>query len=223
MQKKKKGVNRLKRGSPEKDRMCEFATNVEEKQFFTAEVLSREDAIESKLSLLHGSFFGKPIMKFRVGEIRDVWVPYYYLKYHFCVERSVLFKKRGLEKTGEVAFVYDMNEMHPFQYDLYESGELALEQGRLNPNTRKILPCANSFYEAESKSEDYIQLKIMKKFYGREGQLTLQQKRKFYRPAAEIEIIYKGCNRNLRYAYVDEFAVESEHVLGLKYRVENNF
>ena len=28
---------------------------------------------------------------------------------------------------------------------------------------------------------------------------------------------------NMRYAYLDEFAVESEHVLGLKYRVGNNF
>ena len=27
----------------------------------------------------------------------------------------------------------------------------------------------------------------------------------------------------MRYAYLDEFAVESEHVLGLKYRVEKQF
>ena len=37
------------------------------------------------------------------------------------------------------------------------------------------------------------------------------------------EIIYKGKYPNMRYAYLDEFAVESEHVLGLKYRVDNNF
>lgn len=38
-----------------------------------------------------------------------------------------------------------------------------------------------------------------------------------------MEIIYKGKYPNMRYAYLDEFAVESEHVLGLKYRVDNNF
>ncbi len=86
-----------------------------------------------------------------------------------------------------------------------------------------MIKTENSFHDMDEKSQEYIQFKIMKKFYGRNGELDLVVQRLFYRPAVEMEIIYKGENSNLRYAYLDEFAVENEHVLGLKYRVGNNF
>lgn len=194
-----------------------------EKEFYTHQVLDRQEAIDSKLKLLRGNFFGRPIQKFDVGRVRDVWVPYCYLQYHFNVERNVMFKKKGLEKEGEVALVFDMNEMHPFQYDYYESGEIKLKKGKINDGTRTIIKCSNSFHVIEEKAIDYIQFKIMRRFYGRNGQLTLTKRKRFFRPAVELEIIYKGEHSNMRYAYLDEFAVESEHILGLKYRVENNF
>jgi hypothetical protein len=161
-------------------------------------------------------------MKFQVGQVTDVWVPYCYLEYRFIVERSILFKKKGLEKNGEVGLVFDMNEMHPFQYDLYESGQLPLKKESLGKE-KKIIRSENAMDEVKAKAEDYIQYKIMRKFYGAEGKLALKRNVLFYRPAVELEIIYKGENKNQRYAYLDEFSVDSEHILGLKYRVDNHF
>ncbi|MCQ4637104.1 hypothetical protein NE619_10235 [Anaerovorax odorimutans] len=192
-------------------------------QYFTEAVCSRNEAIESKLKLLRGSFFGRPIVKFEVKNVTDVWVPYCYLEYDFAVERNIMFRKKGLMKTGKVGLVFDMNEMHPFQYDLYESGELPLKKGRVDGKQRKLLECSNSMHDVKAKAEEYLQFRVMKKFYGTEARLRLDKERPFFRPAVEIEVLYKGKNSNLRYAYLDEFAVESEHVLGLKYRVDNNF
>lgn len=191
--------------------------------FHTKQVADRQEAIDSKLKLLRGSIFGRPIVKFDIGTVRDVWVPYCYLEYDFHVERSVMFKRRGLVKEGKVAVVLDVNEMHPFQYDIYESGELPLVKGSPDTENREMIKTENSFHDMDEKSREYIQFKIMKKFYGRNGELDLVVQKLFYRPAVEMEIIYKGENSNLRYAYLDEFAVENEHVLGLKYRVDNNF
>lgn len=193
-----------------------------EKQYVTAQALEREEAVEKKLKLLRGNFFGKPIMKFQIGRVTDVWVPYCYLEYHFVVERSILFKKKGLEKSGEIGLVFDMNEMHPFQYDLYESGQLPLKKEILGKEKR-VIRSENAMADVKKKAEDHIQYKIMRKFYGAEGKLALKKNLLFYRPAVELEIIYKEKNKNLRYAYLDEFSVDSEHVLGLKYRVDNNF
>ncbi len=81
--------------------------------FHTKQVADRQEAIDSKLKLLRGSIFGRPIVKFDIGTVRDVWVPYCYLEYDFHVERSVMFKRRGLVKEGKVAVVLDVNEMHP--------------------------------------------------------------------------------------------------------------
>lgn len=194
-----------------------------ESMFYTKQEVDRQEAIDSKLKLLRGSFFGKQIVKFDIGKVTDVWVPYCYLEYDFHVERNILFKKKGLVKEGKVAVVLDVNEMHPFQYDIYESGELPLVRGKLDTERKTVIKTTNSFRDMEEKSEDYIQFKIMKKFYGRNADLVLSKRRLFYRPAVELEIIYKGQYPNMRYAYLDSFAVESEHVLGLKYRVDNNF
>lgn len=223
VQKKQTMVKRLQPVNEVKKEAIVDEWKTKDKEFYTYQVLDRQEAIDSKLKLLRGSFFGKPIQKFEIGRVRDVWIPYCYLQYHFHVERSVMFKKKGLEKEGEVALVFDMNEMHPFQYDYYESGELKLKRGKIDDGSRAIIKCTNSFHEIEEKAIDYIQFKIMKRFYGREGKLTLSERKRFFRPAVELEIIYKGEHSNMRYAYLDEFAVESEHILGLKYRVENKF
>ena len=103
-----------------------------------------------------------------------------------------------------MAVVLDVNEMHPFQYDIYESGELPLIKGVPETGNREIIKTENSFHDMDEKSQEYIQFKIMRKFYGRNGKLDMAKCRFFYRPAVELEIIYKGENSNMRYAYLDE-------------------
>ncbi|MCI7304193.1 hypothetical protein NIA71_12550 [Ihubacter massiliensis] len=193
------------------------------KVWYTPITQDREEAVEKKLRLLHGSFFGKPIVKFEVNARKDVYVPYCYLVYHFHAERGILFRKNGLEKVGDAGVIFDLNEAHPFQYDVYESGGLKLTKKIAGSLKRTALPAGISQQQMQEQTEEYIQDKIMKRFYGRPGQLELKKQQYFFRPAVELQIVYKNGAVNKRYAYLDDFGVESEHILGLKYRVENNF
>lgn len=184
---------------------------------------SPEAAVDKKIKQLQGSILGRPIVRLNVECMRDVWVPYCYLIYHFRAERHIIFKKNGLEKTGEAGVVFDLNEAHPFQYDIYESGDPILTKNTSDKKQRIRMEAQIPTPELLKQAEEYIQDKIMKRFYGAEGELTLKKKQNFFRPAVELDILYRQKNKNKRYVYLDDFGVQSEHILGLKYRVENNF
>lgn len=183
-------------------------------------VRNREDAIEEKIKLLHGSIFGKPIVKFEIDSMRDVWVPYCYLVYHYDLGGNSLFNKKRSSREGKVAVVFDLNETHPMQYDIYENGELKLIKKEAC-GARKIISAGISENEILKQTEQHIQMRIMKRFYGKQGDLKLISKKSFFRPAVELELIYRKENVNKRYVYLDEFGIQSEHILGLKYRVEH--
>lgn len=187
----------------------------------TGIVRDRKEAIEEKVKLLHGSFFGRPLVKFDVGLMRDVWIPYCYLVYQYRLGGNAFFSKRRSAREGKVAVVFDLNEVHPMQYDIYENGDLKFIKKKTADKERKIIPAGISKNETLEQAEQHIQMKVMKRFYGRQGDLKLINKQDFFRPAVELEIIYKGENVNKRYAYLDEFGIQSEHILGLKYRVEH--
>lgn len=184
-------------------------------------VRERKEAIEEKIKLLHGSFFGRPIVKFDVSLMRDVWVPYCYLVYQYRLGGNTFFSKKRSAREGKVAVVFDLNEVHPMQYDIYENGDLKFIKKKTADKDRKIIHAGISKNEILERAEQHIQMKVMKRFYGRQGDLNLINKQNFFRPAVELEIIYKGENVNKRYVYLDEFGIQSEHILGLKYRVEH--
>ncbi len=184
-------------------------------------VRNREDAINEKAKLMHGSIFGKPLIKFEIIAMRDVWVPYCYLVYHFELGGRGPFKKGGVVRDGKVAVVFDLNEVHPVQYDIYENGDIKLVNKKSRED-REIMK-ANIFdKDILEQTEKHIQMRIMKRFYGKSGDLKLVTKQYFFRPAVEMDIVYKKSDTiNKRYAYLDEFGIQSEHILGLKYRVEH--
>lgn len=194
---------------------------MEEGFLHTEIVREREKAIEEKLKLLHGSIFGKPIIKFEMSSMRDVWVPYCYLVYHYDIGRNAYFMKKRSAREGEVAIVFDLNEEHPMQYDIYENGDLKFLKSKSQEKGRTIINTNISGKEVMRQAEQHIQMKIMKRFYGKQGDLKLIGKKDFFRPAVELDIIYRGENVNKRYVYLDEFGIQSEHILGLKYRVEH--
>ncbi len=183
-------------------------------------VRSSEDAVEEKVKLLHGSIFGKPLIKFEIDSMRDVWVPYCYLVYHYTLSRNAYFRKKGPAREGKVAVVFDLNEMHPIQYDIYESGDLKLVS-RKKSEDRQLIHTDGQDEDIFRQTEQHIQMKIMKRFYGKQGDLKLISRQNFYRPAIELGVIYRNENLNKRYVYLDEFGIQSEHILGLKYRVEH--
>ena len=152
---------------------------------------------------------------------KPVMVPYCLLEYHLYVDRSIGKLKKSLEKNLDVGIVYDMNEGHPFQYDLFEEGELPLQKKHLTDELKECMLERVPDKKMLEQTEEYIQRKVAKKFYGREGKLTLKKKKYFYRPAIELETAYKNGNTNTRYAYLDDFGLMHEHIFGLKVRVES--
>lgn len=177
----------------------------------------RQQAIDDKLKRLQGNIFGKPINKLDVGTVRDVWVPYGYFIYDYEVGGDKgLFKRK---REGQVYVIYDMNERHCIQYDEKESGPLPLERKDFSNEKWPSLKVGIGSKQIFADVEEYIQMKIMYKTFGRRGKLKLVKHVDFFRPAVELEIFFKGENRNIRFAYLDDYAVKNEHILGMKYRI----
>jgi hypothetical protein len=179
-----------------------------------------EEAVKEKLSSLSGSVFGKPMIRFTVGSMHKVWAPYAYIVYGFSTAKPGT-KAGAKTRTGEIALVYDRNEAHPFQYDVYEDGHLRLDKGLPAEEGWTLLPPAISVDDMKEKAEDYVRYKILLKSYATTGALTLHRISFFYRPAVEMEVIYKDRNRNLRYAWLDKYSVQNEHVSGIKHRLHH--
>ncbi|HML36454.1 MAG TPA: hypothetical protein PKA19_03375 [Bacillota bacterium] len=187
----------------------------------TRNVILRDDAIEKKLDSLRVKILGFELGKFEVGEMRDVYVPYSLMTYGFLIDRKTMFNRNGhLNRSGELHFVFDYNEVHPFQYYTEENGELDLIKVDEARSDRLILPSNATAREVQDKMEWHIQTKVLRRTYATGGKITLKAEKKFYRAAVEIKIYY-GANENIRYAYLDEYGVNSEHILGLKYRISS--
>lgn len=186
-----------------------------------AAVIPRDVAMQEKLKLLRGSFFGKPMVHVEVASERDVMIPCYFLTFHLTVLRRTAVK--NLDKNLDINIIFDANEKHPFQYDETEEGKLPLKNSFGDKIEREPIKEKASEQEMISLCEDFIQRKVARRFYGREGKITLLRKTLFYRPAVEMETVFKNGRGATRYAYLDGFGIQSEHVLGLKYRVENKF
>lgn len=198
-----------------------YDKNVEDSFLHTDIVRNKESAVQEKVKLLHGSIFGKPLIKFEINSMSDVWVPYCYLVYHFELKGNGILKKNKASRDGKVAVVFDQNEAHPMQYDIYENGELEFVRKKINEGKMREIEATISDQDMLKATENHIQIKIMKRFYGKQAELKLIKKQDFFRPAVELEVIYRGENVNKRYVYLDEFGIQSEHILGLKYRVEH--
>lgn len=181
-------------------------------------VMNRQEAIDKKIERLQGKILGWSINKLTIGKMRDVWVPYGYYIYHFEIG-----KKSGpikLHRDGELHIIYDMNERHCVQYDQEDGkGPLQLKKRNFEGDERPLLKSQADKEQAMKDVESYIQRKIMAKTFGKSGDLKLKKHIQFYRPAVELEVFFKNENCNIRYAYLDEYAVTSEHILGMKYRI----
>lgn len=98
--------------------------------------------------------------KFEVGEMRDVYVPYSFMTYGFLIDRKTMFNRNGhLNRSGELHFVFDYNEVHPFQYYTEENGELDLIKVNEAKSDRLILPkcslkCASHIFPCPRNSRD---------------------------------------------------------------------
>ena len=179
----------------------------------TEEVRSKEEAIEQKMKFLQPKLFGYPLVNYSLKGMRKVYIPYSLLVFHYVIDRKI-----GLRREGEMAVIFDLNEVHPFHYDLADGF-----------NTRKLrtenldgdfLPINCTDEEAQEKSINTIQWKGLYRAYRSKGELTLLRSEKFYRPVWELDLDHKG-RQFIRYAPLDTYGSSNEHLSGLKIRLEN--
>ena len=179
--------------------------------------MDREEAIEGKRRFIEGSFFGRPVNKVKLGAVEDVWVPYAYLVYEYEVGKKG--SKIVGNRSGKLHIIYDMNEQHCIQYDDKEEGLLPIKKKDFSDNDVPVVEVEKKKEKIEEIVEDYIHRKIMYKTFAQKGRIKCVKHIEFYRPAVMMEVFFKEKNRNIRFAYLDSYAVKSEHILGMKYRI----
>ena len=117
--------------------------------------------------------------------------------------------------------MYDANEKHGFYFDLSEREFLSLKKLHLpEVETRfEIFEDKIDREEREKKVRELIKYKYLRRIARVGAELTLVKTTRFYRPAMELIVNAKGKEME-RYAYMDRFSLSSEHVSGLKVRLD---
>ena len=184
-------------------------------------VKSEEEAITEKMKQLSPKFFGffTPVT-YELHSSRSVLIPYYFMEYQYAIGKR-REGERLLNRGGEIAVMYDANEKHGFYFDLSEREFLSLKKLHLpEVETRfEIFEDKIDREEREKKVRELIKYKYLRRIARVGAELTLVKTTRFYRPAMELIVNAKGKEME-RYAYMDRFSLSSEHVSGLKVRLD---
>lgn len=183
-------------------------------------VKTDEEAIEKKLNFLQPKLFGLKLGKLNVCGMRKVWVPYSLYELDYYVDRtSMLSKRKNFDKEGKLYFIYDHNEAHQFQFDMEEDTELDFVKIAAFPGNREVLEKSKRPHEVKTDLIEHSKERVLRRIYGVSSDVTLTKETEFYRAAVEIQIDY-GKGINYRYAYLDDYGVSNEHMIGLRYRMK---
>jgi hypothetical protein len=184
--------------------------------------ISQDEAVSAKKKKLECRLFGIPTVRFEIESEEKVFVPYRYLVFDFRIDRNsnIGGKSGRLDRNGSVHAILDMNEVHCFEYDYAESGDLREKMKKIIPKRATVMPEKCTDDEAIETAEKYVQNKVLRRLYASAGNLSKACDVSFYRPAYKLAIRYKGKEVNERFAYTDTFGVENEHILGLKFRMD---
>jgi hypothetical protein len=186
----------------------------EKYMLITEEVRSKEEAIGQKMKLLHPKLFGIRLAKYELNQARKVYIPCQFMVFHYEIQRKI-----GLRREGKLAIIFDLNEIHPYHFDLNEEQLRTIKIGA-DKTEGIILPDKCLENEVERKSVEMIQWKILFRFYKSTGDVRLYKKQKFYRPAWELDLTSN--NRSyVKYASLDPYGHQSEQISGLKVRLES--
>jgi hypothetical protein len=215
----------------------------------TETVTDAQTARAAKLRRLEGRVFGIRTVSCTVLAEDSVYVPFRLIRFRFSIDRPALPALPGLAKAdckavrkGEVAVVYDCNEAHAFECDLTEMGGLPLCRMQSVPQGWSLLKAGcgavesethaeaaaeaganagtEAATEAEATARTFVQNKVMRRLYATEASLETIENTAFFRPAIMLRIRYSRSEAvNERFAYLDAYGVENEHILGLKMRV----
>lgn len=183
----------------------------------TEPVRTDKQAIDRKMKLVQTKLFGifTPVTYELVSQ-RKVYIPYELHTYSYQIRRGKDDKKGFFDRSGEVGIVFDLNEVHAFHFDLLE--QLAMKKMDKTFLDGDLLADGCSPDEAVRISTETVRWKILHRTFRDMGEVNLVKQTKFYRPAWELKVTAN--NREFyKYAYLDNYGSENEHVAGLRVRL----
>lgn len=179
----------------------------------TQSVKDPEEAVNWKLNQIEPKIFGKRIISYNIENTHNVYVPYHYFAFDFNINRKV-----GLNRQGQIIYIYDLNEEFPFYFDPRED-ELNIKKINHEDSDYDFLTVKGTMDDALRKCNTMLQ-KRMFRFYRTTPHAKLTESWLFYRPAVELQLNYKGMVV-MRYAYLDGYNTSSETLNGMKLRIES--
>ncbi|MCQ4638497.1 hypothetical protein NE619_17345 [Anaerovorax odorimutans] len=197
------------------------AITSEKKIFVTPNIQDDEEAIALKMKQIHPKLLGLfcPV-KYELIAKEKVQLPYEFLVFHYKLVRSTKkqdLNKQGIfDREGDVAVVFDMNEVHAFHFDLFD--DLNLQAKDVSALQGRIIKANCSEKEVLEQSIECIKWQYLRKVFHAIPQLTLIQRKRFYREAWRLELMCRG-KQYEKFAYRDRFGAENEHISGLRVRL----
>ncbi len=190
----------------------------------TNPVITEAEAMEKKQKLLNGKIFGlfSPV-NYQLLSVRKVYVPYELLIFSYEVNRKGKNadgnKKSFFYHSGKTGIVYDLNERHGFYIDLSEE-EITWSKKDADSLDGEILLDACTREEVTENCLRTVRWKVLNRAYRNVSDISLVERQKFYRPACEMKF---ECREKefIKYAYLDSYGLENEHVSGLRVRLQN--
>lgn len=178
-----------------------------------------EEAIKDKMKKLSPKIFGYCPVKYELTSYRFVLIPCYEIIYYYSMQRG----KKGvkfLNREGEFAIIFDANEVHGFHFDMAEESMFKLQKkSPKNLQSKYIILKDNcTKAEMEKKCKDMV-MRNFRRISRGISETKVEKTKKFYRPAVEMTVEAKG-KEMIRYGYLDGYELSSEHISGLKVRID---
>ena len=182
-----------------------------------------EEAISRKMKLIQPKLFGlfTPV-KYELISKKKVYVPYIFFVFSYHLRRGKkidenLYRKSCFDKEGKIGIVFDLNEVHPFHFDLIDSVDLIKTEKK--DIEGEIIPDQCDLKDAENQSMETIKWKLLRSVFHNFPSIEIESQLKFYRPAWELTVQSMGKSFK-KYAYMDIYETENEHISGLKVRLD---
>ncbi len=187
----------------------------------TPTIYDDEEAVAAKMKAIHPKLFGLfcPV-KYKLISKEKVLVPYMFIKFDYRIRRSNsenLNRQKMFNREGQIGIVFDMNEIHPFHFDLFD--DLNLQKKNIAKTKGEILECSCNEVEAIEQSRECAKWQFLKRVFHTIPEITVAKKELFYREAYKL---YLSCNGKTyeKYAYMDSFGLKNEHISGLRVRLD---
>lgn len=187
----------------------------------TAAVCSDKEAVSAKMKAIHPKLFGLfcPV-KYRLVRQEKVLVPYMFIVFDYRILRSGsenLNRRKMFNREGQIGIIFDMNEVHPFHFDLFD--DLNLQKKSVKKVSGEILKCSCSEQEAVAGSMECANWQYLRRVFHTMPEITVAKKELFYREAYKLYLVCNGKSYE-KYAYMDGFGSENEHISGLRVRLD---